>query len=414
MKRILLAVCASLATAFAFASASSTEVPTLKALYKQHEWLKLRELTQSMDAPDFYRGAVAAAFDDFPRAEKALTSAIASAPKSEMASDARLLLVQLYMRAGNYQASLDAMDEASKYTPDDEGLKNARALYASLSRYPEQRVAARGFSSVRYRMKDGNMFVPLEIDGKPGSYLVDSGANVSLISESEVKRLGLTIDESGGATIGDSSGARFGFRITVADRLELGKLRLEHVLFIVLRDDQQPFVELAEGERAILGFPVFKAFETVRWTKEGAFEIGFASGGEAPGKPNLFFEGQQMFAEGESMGKTINLFVDTGAVHTRLLPRFARDFPDFVASFGKKDSQKVTGVSASVEVESVTLPEVKLGVRGSEVKLSPVTLLTKDTVSDLARCHAWIGMDALSQPGMVALDFKAMTFALGK
>jgi predicted aspartyl protease len=392
------------------ASANSQDT-VLKSLYEAHEWFKLYAAVQASDAPAFYRGAVAAAFNDFTQAEKNLKSAIKSSPQSEQSSDARLLLIQLYIRAGRYRQALYAIEQALIDSPADDGLKNGRALFGALGQYPEPSVAARQFSRIRYSMKGGNLFLPLEVDGKPGKFLVDSGANYSLISESEAKRLGLTISESRGAKIGDSSGANVDFRIAVADHLTVGKVRLRHVFFLVMRDDQQPFVDLPQGERGIIGFPVLLAFQTVRWNRAGVFEIGFAPK-EKPGKPNIFFEGQNMIAEGEFEHSKINIFLDTGATHTRILPRFAREFSNFVNEFGKKGSQRITGVGSSVEVDSLTLPELKLRIRGPEVLLSPATVLLKNPVSDLRRCHVWIGMDLLNRASTVTLDFKAMTLAL--
>jgi hypothetical protein len=391
---------------------SNSQDTGLKSLYEAREWFKLRGAVQTSDAPAFYRGAVAAAFNDFARAEKNLKLAIKSAPRSEQASAARLLLIQLYMRAGRYRQTLDEVEQALRGSPEDGGLRNARALFGALSQYPEPSVAARRFSRIRYGMQGGNLFLPVEVNGKPGNYLVDSGANFSLISESEAKRLGLTINESRGAKMGDSSGAHVDFRIALADRLTVGNVRLRHVLFFVMRDDQQPFVDLPQGERGIIGFPVLLAFQTVRWNREGVFEIGFAPSAGKHVKPNMFFEGQQVIVEGEFGQSKINIFVDTGATRTRTLPRFAREFSGFVNEFGKKGSQRVTGVGSSVEVESLTLPELRLRIRGPEVMLGPATVLLKDTVSDIRQCHVWIGMDLLNRASVVTLDIKAMTFAL--
>lgn len=242
-------------------------------------------------------------------------------------------------------------------------------------------------------MNDGNLFLPVEINGQAGKYLVDSGSNFSLISESEAKRIGLTISESRGATMGDASGANVDFRVAVADWLTVGKTRLRHVVFFVMRDDQQPFVNLPQGERGIIGFPVLLAFQTVRWNREGVFETGFARSAGKAGKPNMFFEGQNVFAEGEFRQSKINMFLDIGATHTRVLPRFAREFSGFIDEFGKKGSQRVASVGNSVEVDSMTLPELRFKIRGPKVMIGPTTVLLQDTVSDLKRRHVWIGMD---------------------
>jgi predicted aspartyl protease len=402
----------SQATKAAEREAANDRIAELRLLYEAHQWFKLREVVQATDAPAFYRGAVAAAFHDIRQAEKSLQSVINSAPQSGLVSESRELLINTYMRAGLYRRALSETAQALSVKPNDSGLKNARALFSAFSQYPEQSVEERRYSEIRYQMKDGNLFIPVEVNGKQASYIVDSGANFSLISEAEAKRLGLKIGESSGATMGDSSGARIGFRIAVADRLTVGRMRLRHVPFFVMRDDQQPFVDLPSGERGIIGLPVLLAFQTVRWNREGKFELGFASRAKRPLRPNMCFEGAQPIVEAAFRQSKINLLLDTGATHSRVLPLFAGEFAAFVNESGKKGSQRVTGVGGSVEVETMTLPELRLRISGPELVLKPAEVLLKETVSDLRWSHVWAGMDLLNQARVVTLDFKTMTLAL--
>ena len=387
---------------------------TLKSLYEAQEWFRLRDEVQKSVSSIFYRGAVAAAFNDFTDAEKNLKLVIRTTPGSDEAHDAHLLLTQIYLRAGLYQQALNEVDAMLKSKPDDGNLKNVQAFLSSISIVPAQTVTSRRFTRIRYTMKDGNLFLPVTVNEKTGNYLLDTGANYSLISESEARRLGLTITGSRDATMGDSSGANVGFRLAVADRLTVGNLRLRHVVFLVMRDDQQPFVDLPEGQRGIIGFPVILAFQTMRWNQKGVFEFGFAHGERKLAAANMYFDGQKIMAEGEFRKRRISLFVDTGAIHTRGLPRFAHEFSDFVNELGTKSSQRVTGVGNSVEVDSLTLPQLPLRIKGQEIVLSPASVLLKNTASDLERCHVWIGIDFLNHASTVTLDFKAMTLVLGE
>jgi predicted aspartyl protease len=392
--------------------AFNNRIAELRALYEAHQWFKLRDAVQATDAPVFYRGAVAAAFNDIKQAEKSLQAVINSAPQAGLVSEARELLINTYMRAGLYRQSLSETEQARVLKPNDNGLKNARILFSTFSQYPEQTVSARRFSELRYAMKEGNLFIPVKVNGKQASYIVDTGANFSLISETEAKRLGLNISERSGARIGDSSGLDLDFRVAVADRLTVGRMRLRHVPFFVMRDDQQPFVDLPAGERGIIGLPVLLAFQTVRWNREGKFEIGFAPRATPTRKSNLCFEGLQPIVEAEFRQSKINIFLDTGATHTRALPLFAREFAAFVNEAGKKGSQRVTGVGGSVDVETIRLPELRLRINGSEVALSPAEVLLRETASGLSWSHVWAGMDLLNQARVVTLDFKSMTLTL--
>ena len=393
--------------------AAQSSQTTVKSLYEADEWFRLRDAVQKSGAPVFYKGAVAAAFNDFTNAEKNLQLVLTSAPGSAEAQRAHLLLTQIYMRAGRYQQALAEVEAAIKSDPEDGNLKNVQAFLRSISDIPAQTVTSRRFSRLHYTMNGGNLFIPVNVNEKGGNYLVDSGANYSLVSESEAKRLGLTISGGQNATIGDASGANVGFRVAVADRLTVGNVHIRHVLFLVVRDDQQPFAGLPEGERGIIGFPIILAFQTMRWNHKGQFEIGFASGERKLATANMYFDGQRAMVEGEFRNRKINMFVDTGAIHTRALPRFAHDFSDFVSEHGTKSSQRVTGIGNSIEVNSLTLPQLSLRINGPEIVLRPATVLLKETDSFFKPCHVWIGMDFLNQAGVVTVDFKAMTFVAG-
>jgi hypothetical protein len=384
----------------------------LKALYEAHQWFTLRDAVQARRTPAFYRGVVAFAFNDVKQAEKILKSFIQSAPESEQVSDARSMLIYLYQRAGHYRQALSEIERGLAAKPDDAGLKNARALFDTLSRYPEQSVVERRFSRIRYSMRGGNMFVPVEVNLKSGNYVVDTGANFSLISEAEAKRLGLTIHESGGSRIGDAAGASIDVRIAVADQLTVGRIRLRHVSFFVVRDDQQPFIDLPSGKRGVLGLPVLLAFQTLRWKQGGTFEVGFAPGSRKGPKSNVCFEGANLIIEGEFRQRKINVLLDTGATRTRALPLFAKEFASFINEFGTRGSDRVTGVGSSVEIDVITLPEVALRINGFDAVLRPAQVLLKDTTSDSRRWHVWSGLDLLNQARVVTLDFKSMRLAL--
>jgi len=378
-----------------------------KVLYEAHEWMKLKAAVKGSKAPAFYQGAVAAVFNDAAVAEKYLNQAIKSSPNSEQVSDAYSLLTQTYIRNGQYSRAVSAIDEGLKLKPNDIGLKNARALFGALAKIPEQTVITHGFSKIQYTLRDGNLFVPVQLNETPVKGLVDTGANFSLISFSEAKRLGLAIRDANGATMGDSAGADVAFQIAEADSLIIGKVKLRHVIFFVMRDDQQPFVELPEGERMIIGFPVLFALQAFGWDRSGNFEIGLAQERRSPS--NIWFEGSEVVFQGQFNNSKIGIFLDTGATRTRVLSRFAKEFPSVVDAYGIKSKDRVTGVGSSVEVDSMTLPELKFRISASEVILRQAKVLVKDTASNNDWYHVWIGMDLLKQPRRVSVDFRSMS-----
>ena len=378
----------------------------LKKLYDDHEWLELREKVRKGRAPKFYRGLVASISNDVVNAERNLRSVLKSSPTSPEAQDAYSLLTQTYMRVGRYQDAFAVSAQAFKLKPHSEGFKNANRLLGALSKYPEQTVSTLRYTRLQYTMKDGNLFVPVKLNGQAVSGLVDTGANFSLISAEEAKRFGLTIQDGGGATIGDSSGANVDFRIAVADKFKIGEIELRNAVFFVMRDDQQPFVSLPLGERLIIGMPVLLSLQTIRFDRNGTFEAGLPS---APDRPsNMYFEGSEAVFAGEFAKERIKIFLDTGAVRTRVLPLFDNQFRSFVKENGVKSLTRITGVGSSVQVESLLLPEVRLRVTGTELVLTSAQVVLKDTAPNSRWYHVWMGMDLLQQPTSVMIDFKSM------
>jgi predicted aspartyl protease len=381
----------------------------LKSLYETHQWFKLRDAVRAVKATPFYRGAVAYAFNDFKQAQKYLQDVIKSAPKSEQASEARGLLIYVFQRAGGYRQAMSQIEELLAAESDNTNLKNARSFFAELSQYPEQSVTRRNYSSIRCRTHDGNLFVPLSVDGKSADYILDTGANVSTISESEAKRLGLAIHKSGvKGTV--ATGAQVGFRTAVANQLTLGNVRLRHVVFLVARDDQQPFVDLPSGERGVLGLPVLLALQTMRWSADGKFESGFRSARSSVRKSNLCFEGADIVTETGFRQSKLDLHLDTGASETVLFPKFAEEFASLVSESGQKNSKRVTGVGDSVEVDAVSLPLLTLRIGGFDATLRPAQVLLKQVGSRWF--HGRLGLDILSQARVVTIDFRSMTIAL--
>ena len=317
----------------------------------------------------------------------------------------------LYHRAGRFRRAVAEIDGLLAAYPDNTSLKHARALFGALARYPDQSIARRRHSTIRYRMKAGNLFVPVSIRGRAGHYIVDTGANFSLMSESEARRLGLTIQE-GGASVTDITGGTMSARTAVADELQVGETRLRHVAFLVVGDDQQPFVDLAADERGVLGLPTLLALDAFRWTADGEFEIAFPAPREDRRRANMCFDGAMPITEGRFGDRRITLHLDTGAIETHLWPAFSRDFATLLSQSGVPATKRVTGVGHSVDVQSIDIPELTLRIGGFETSLHPAHVLVNATTAAGQRDHGNLGLDLLGQAQATTIDFRSMTLAL--
>jgi predicted aspartyl protease len=403
---LIFASCISVLSYFA----ADGREPDIQSIYDGHHWFALRDAVEHGDASPFFRGAVAAAFNKTKQAQLDLEAVISAAPHSREAYSAHTLLAGLYFRTGRYREALAQEDAMLAEKPNAEDAKNVEPLFRALSRSPNQTVVQKQASTVKTRLKDGNLFVPLTINGSSASYIFDTGFNGSGMSESEAIRLGLEVHEIS-TKVDSMSGVRVTARIAVANNLTIGEFHLANVAFLIFPDKQPPFDELPDGARGILRISVILALQSIRWTADGTFLVGRSPTAGAIGPANLCFEGAFPVVQVVVRHSVLDFTLDTGAQNTDLYQMFAKEFPDLIES-GKKESHELTGVGGSATFDSIVLPSLNLSVGGRDVLLQPAhVLLQKGSgTSDLYSGN--LGMDLLTQAHSITLDFQRMTLTL--
>jgi predicted aspartyl protease len=382
----------------------------VRSLYDGHHWFALRNLVMRGRISGFYRGAVECTFNRPKAAQEDLGAVIRNAPHSADAYEAHSLLAGLYLRSGQFREALAEVDAMLAERPGAEDAKNVKPLFSALSQFPDQRVVQKQISTVAMHIKDGNLFVPLKINGTGASYIVDTGFSTSAVSESEAVRLGLTIHDISTKT-DTMTGAPVSIRVAVADRLDIGHIQLANIAFLVFPDRQPPFDELPAGERGILGIPVILALETIRWTSDATFTAGWKTRARGLEHANLCFESAFPVVQIGFRHSVLDFTVDTGAQNTDLYQAFANTFSDLVQS-GKRESHKLTGVGGSANVDSVMLPLVTLRIGGHDLLLRPAHVLLENSSGTSGMFAGNLGMDLLNQAHTITLNFQSMTLTL--
>jgi predicted aspartyl protease len=385
---------------------ASDEV-SLKALYGGHRWFELRDAVAKGGAPLFYHGAVACAFNDLHRCEKQLASVIKSQPKSDQALQAHRLLTHAYLRQGKYREALTQADAVLALKPGDSDVQGDRPLLAVLSESPEQRVSHRQFTSVH--LEDAGL--PISINGMRATYWIDTGANVSAISQAEAKRYGLRV-LAAPVKIGDVTGTRFDSQVAVADEVSIGSIRLKHVAFLVLSDRQPPFDQSPPGQGGLIGLPVLLALQRVVWRSDGEFEIGSKATNKTARHADLCFDGQHPIAQVQYEGRTLAFTLDTGATNTDLYPPFAEMFPELLRTAATTDSYKMEGAGGAKTLNASVVPSLPLSIGGFPVVLKPAGILREFTLENSKFFYGNLGIDLLQQAHKTTFDFRAMTLTL--
>jgi len=396
------------ATAFCFGQSDSGS--QLHTLYNAHDWFGLRNAIEEGGASIFYRGASESVFNQIKPAEKHLDAVIKAAPHSADARESRALLAQMYFRNGLYRESYLQLEEMQVEDPKAEDVKNMSSLLRVLSQ-SDQIVLAKKASTLPMFMNGIGVFIPITLDGHEAHYSLDSGANTSMMSESEARRLGLEIRDTT-TQMGSVTGGQFGARIAFVKDLVIGSLHLQNVAFDVLPDAQEPFVDSPEEQRGILGISVMIAMQTLRWEPKGTFALGFKPKRKELSTSNLVFDGMSPFTQVTVEQRKFEFSLDTGATRSILYSPFAKAFPDLLKTSGKKESHKLTGLAGSSNYDSIVLPSVTLGLGGLDTRLAPAPVLMQDSSDKSNLVLGNLGRDLLNQAQAITLDFHAMTLSL--
>ncbi len=404
-----------LALATAGASFADNTVPEgVRSLYETGQWFALRDVVARGGASDFYRGAVALSFHDVQSAKRTFASVIKVAPSSWEATEAHRLLARWYAMTGRHQLAAKEYGPVYAAESSNRGVRRELRERELWSRFPDMTRRPGRSSTERFLIKDGDLFLPLLVNGKGAKYLIDTGANNSVISESEARRLGLRTYEATGVGTNDGLGVSSSYRMAMARLLDFGGLQLRNVPFLVVSDEKMPFAGLPSGWRGILGLPVLLAWETVKWNRDGQIEAGFPTGHGDRTAANMCFsgDGPHLLVTGEVFGKRVQMFLDTGASTTSLLAPFATTFPEVARGLARKDSATITAMSSKAHRTAKVLCGVPIRIGLFTGELQNAELFEDFSPFGIERSEVLLGSDLLRQAYEITIDFRSMQLTL--
>lgn len=356
----------------------------------------------------FCRGVLDASLDRQQSALKRLEHVIQKNPNGLQAYQAHEALLSLYFRAGHFHEALAEADAMLVIKPDAKDISDAQPLLLGLSRYPNLAIRREPSALPYIRSKDPSPHFPVNVNGRKGLYFMDTGANISVMSDSEARALGLVV-KSVSTKMGDVNGeGSIPIQLTEVEDLLIGKNHLQHVCFVVISANQPPFNDIPVNEQAVLGIQVLRALRTIQIDQSGRIEVANRSSLRSKGTRIMFYNSQPVI-QMSFRGKPLKYTLDTGATHTTLSPLFATTFPRVVQK-GKKQDHTVTGFGGSETQSAIELKALPFSLGAIKVTLSPATVLLKNTTATNAWAAGNLGYDLLQQTAPFILDFRNMMF----
>ncbi len=315
------------------------------------------------------------------------------------------------VRLYKYKDAIDAYDIIlSKYANilDDsnlEDLTNARQLFGALVEVKPQLIHKHGDIEIKgYRDQFNLLRVPVQSGGIDDDFVFDSGANLSTISQSHAKKMGLIIYESD-INVNTATHIIIKTKLAVADKIYVGDLLFENVVFLVTPDETMSFPELDYKINGVIGFPMIHQMEEIRLRGDGSIFIPQ----QPQNKPyaNMCMVGLSPLVQVISSSDTLVLNLDTGAVETNLSKRYFVNHRKEVENNGRLIISEWGGAGGAIETEVYEIENFPFTIGSKSGVLEKIFVNTED-FDYTKKSDGNMGQDIITQFNELVLNFKYM------
>lgn len=361
---------------------------------------------------------LAAAQLDAAEARRLVTRYLASGARSP--ADRALawpIVADASFADGDYREAADAahqweraLTEQNASADDRAGAHQMAVMAEQLAAAPRQEVDAYAPKTVRVtRDKAGLPRSGTVINGKPQEVVLDTGANLSTVSLSTARKLGLRLLD-GSASVGSASRQAVTSRIGIADHVEFAGLSLSHVAFLVL-DDEQLNMPVPGGYQidAILGFPALRPLQRLQFTGDGHLQPS-RSHAPADAHGNLRLAGSDLYVDVTLDDVPVAMQLDSGGARSALSSRFASAHPALVKGM-KTRKERVAGAGGSHVNDSATWSDVRVRIGEQQTVLPAIAVTLSNSGS--GKDTNLLGGDILQAFDHWTIDFQRMQFEVG-
>ena len=255
--------------------------------------------------------------------------------------------------------------------------------------------------------------IQIGVNGTAQEAVIDTGANLSVLSAETARRLGVTQIE-GGVDVENSVEGTVPVRVGIVERMEIAGTTLRNVPVLIIDDSALSFT-LPTGPfsiKAIVGLPELRALGRVQISATQFSVLAPAAAGAAEAQ-NLHGNAGEAYVDVVLGGRTVALLLDTGANRTSLSARYAAANAEAVAALPTRSAsnQGAGGVRAQAVARWTDVP---VAIGGRELVLPEISIALPPVAgSPPPQSNGTFGQDVLRRFESYTLDFRAMRLSLG-
>jgi predicted aspartyl protease len=283
-----------------------------------------------------------------------------------------------------------------------ENVRNFVDIAAGLKEVPPQTVVRNGDLNVKYKRDIAQLMrIPVYVNAVPGDFIVDTGANLSTVIESEAKRMRIRVLDVGLGVV-SSSRSSVAAKIGIADTLAIGNAVFYHVVFIVFPDEALRFFGGLYKIKGIIGMPVLGQLGEIQITKKGRFISPLTQTNSAV--RNLGFSGNTVFLNASFYGKAHPYIFDTGAGAGIFNVKFYNAYHDKLES-PKRKTSRIGGAGGIQQVEIIYFKNLPYAIGEKSGTLKRSTIQVGTNSMELGNFYGIIGEDIITQWDEIIVNF---------
>lgn len=152
-------------------------------------------------------------------------------------------------------------------------LHNMQEIWTALKDAPKQQIAVEKETTIVMHRDKADLW---NLDVKRGTetigFIFDTGANISVVSESTAARLNMDLIEAR-IEVNSITGLKVQSKLAVCPEFRLGDITVRNAVFLVFPDSALAIPQIDYQINGIIGFPVIEGMKEVHITRSGEFIV---------------------------------------------------------------------------------------------------------------------------------------------
>jgi predicted aspartyl protease len=400
---------------------AATTDASLDSLLERRQYFQLREVLEQPDnalpayKKIYYQAFVHNFFHELTTSNKEIDQLLSQYKKQLTDKEISNLLgkkidnhVKLYQYEQAWKASELLLSKYSSTltTEDKRDIINSNIIWKGLRKIKPQATVISKDSRIPYKRDLARLInVPVQFSDSSFDFVFDTGANLSVITETNAGKAGLDLLNVF-FNVRAITGIEVKANLGVAKELKMGDIVVKNVVFIVFPDSTLSFAGGAYKIRGIIGYPVIEQLQEVRIDKAGFISVPQ----EATNKSirNFGMDELTPVINIPVNKDTLAFTFDTGAQQTDLNQPFYSRYQTDIEATGKAYNMQQGGAGGYTTQKAWRVPATTFNVGGQAVQLANLGVKTTNKDSKDKFYYGNLGQDVMSKFRELVINFRYM------